>query len=101
VLLRNDLSLRAITSSSDYFGAYVQEMNGAPADRNRKARDRFWEMSPPGDLRDATEIASDNAEDFKQGAKIARAQLVGESAWALCLKSRCAKPLQHASSYVF
>src|ERR1700693_6061938 len=28
-------------------------------------------------------------------------QLVWESAWALCLKFRCAKPLQHASSYVF
>jgi hypothetical protein len=27
-------------------------------------------MSPPGDLRDAAEIASDIAEDFKQGAKI-------------------------------
>jgi hypothetical protein len=46
-------------------------------------------------------MTPDNAEDFKQGAKITKLQLVGESAWALCLKSRCAKPLQHASSYVF
>ena len=30
---------------------------------------------PPGSLRDVAEIPSDNAEDFKQGAKIDRASV--------------------------
>jgi hypothetical protein len=42
-----------------------------------------------------------NAEDFKQGAKIDKASVSRAGAWALCLKFCCAKPLQHASSYVF
>ena len=47
------------------------------------------------------EILSVNAEDFKQGAKIDKASVGRAGAWALCLKFCCAKPLQHASSYVF
>ena len=48
-----------------------------------------------------SQIHADNAEDFKQGAKIDKASVSRAGAWALCLKFCCAKPPQHASSYVF
>jgi hypothetical protein len=46
-------------------------------------------------------MATGNAEDFKQGAKIDKASISRRGCVALCLKFRCAKPLQHAASYVF
>ena len=45
--------------------------------------------------------AVDNAEDFKQGAKVGEALECREGTGAPCLKFRCAKPLHTASSYVF
>ena len=42
-----------------------------------------------------------NAEDFKQGARThGESSVVGDQL-ALCLKFRCAKPLEGPSSYVF
>jgi len=46
-------------------------------------------------------MTTDNAEDFKQGAKVGEALECREGTGAPCLKFRCAKPLHTASSYVF
>src|SRR6266853_1272512 len=56
-------------------------------------------MFPPP--RGNVQMATDIAEDFKQGAKIDKASCSRGGCVALCLKFRCAKPLQNASSYVF
>ena len=45
--------------------------------------------------------APHNAEDFKQGAKTQGMSSVVRDQSALCLKFRCAKPLEQPSSYVF
>ena len=47
------------------------------------------------------ETPTDNAEDFKQGAKAGEASECWERTGAPCLKFRCAKPLHTTSSYVF
>jgi hypothetical protein len=52
-------------------------------------------------MRIALELAQHNAEDFKQGAKTQGVSSVVGDQSALCLKFRCAKPLEQPSSYVF